>query len=221
MPSAASIVARSHPDHVIGIDNHLPWHLRTDMKHFRERTSGHAIIMGRRTFDSIGKPLPGRLNIVLSREEITEGDNLKWAPDVSTALLMSDVYSICKLKKRFYVIGGERIYSEFLDYINEVWLTEVFCGRLNGDAKFDYKFDSTEWRTILEREFIQSEYDDHPFRISLLVRRKPIHRQRFIDDFRNSETDVIAKLEEWQSAYGASEEFREGDLEQLTLFPEG
>eukprot|EP01035_Chromulina_nebulosa_P065198 gene65198-89207_t len=69
MPSIASVVARSYPDHIIRIDNSLPWHLKTDLRLFKQRTQGHAVIMGRKTFESIGKPLPNRTNIILSRSE--------------------------------------------------------------------------------------------------------------------------------------------------------
>ncbi len=176
MPSATSIVARSAEDHIIGIENRLPWHLGTDLKLFKEQTSEHAIIMGRKTYESIGRPLPKRLNIVLSRSFIQEQSNLLWASSVETALLLADVYSICNFKKEFFVIGGENVYSLFDRYINRVILTEVNCGRINGDAKFDREFDSREWNLLKERCYHRGEVDDFDFSVKFFARLKPFHR---------------------------------------------
>jgi dihydrofolate reductase len=170
------LVARSYPDQIIGIENALPWHLGTDLKHFKHRTQGHAIIMGRKTFESIGRPLPNRQNIILSRRPVTDSDNVKWAPNPETALLLADQYSIINLKKDFFVIGGEEIYNLFDKYINVIFLTDVFSGLINGDAKFERNFDKREWWYRYEKEFPKSEIDDFPFRISCIVRRKPFHR---------------------------------------------
>lgn len=220
MPSATSIVARSFPDHVIGVENRLPWHLRTDLKLFKKRTEGHAIIMGRKTFESLGKPLKNRVNIVVSRTPVEDYDNVKWAVDPSTALLLADAYSIYFRKREFFIIGGENIYELFFNIINEVWLTEVFCGRLNGDAKFDASFDSAEWKYRSERDFPKSEGDDWPFRISWLVRRKKEHRERSKDDFLKVDVDVMARLDEWAAEIEAVERAHEQltEAEQLALF---
>ena len=220
MPSATSIVARSYPDNVIGKDNALPWHLRTDLSLFRKRTVNHAVIMGRRTYDSLPRrPLPKRLNIVLSRDPIEETDNLKWARDIRTALLIADIYSICNMKKEFFVIGGETIYSQFEDVLNKVWLTQVFTGRINGDAKFEYEFDSADWWTPYEHEFQPSDGDDYPFRISCFIRRKPRHRQRFIEDFRGSDSGVIEMLDDWLAKFEEAPIEEEPTPEQLSLLP--
>ena len=186
MPSAVSVVARSYPDRIIGVENRLPWHLGTDLKHFKALTQDHVIIMGRKTFESLGRPLPNRINIVLSREKIEDRANLFWVQNPETALLLADFHSICKGKKQFFVIGGEGIYSLFNKYINKVFLTDVNSGPINGDAKFDYDFPNSEWYYKFEREFQKSEIDDYSFRISYIVRRKPEHRKRMISEFRET-----------------------------------
>ncbi|CAN7377121.1 dihydrofolate reductase [Devosia sp. LjRoot3] len=219
MPSATSIVARSYPDHVIGIENRLPWRLRTDLALFKSRTVGHAIIMGRRTFESLGRPLPGRLNIVLSREPFPEQSNVQWARDVSTALLMADIYAICNLQRQFFVIGGERIYREFSDVINRVWLTEVFSGRINGDAKFDFEFSLNDWWSHSERDYPATDQDEYPFRITCWVRRKPQHRERFVDEFRSSDSEVLSKLNDWLALQTSNPMEDAVEQEQLSLFP--
>ncbi|MGH0228190.1 dihydrofolate reductase [Sinorhizobium meliloti] len=193
MPSAVSVVARSYPDRIIGIDNQLPWHLGTDLKNFKSLTQGHAIIMGRKTFESLGRPLPNRVNIVLSRDDVADSQNVKWARDPETALLLADFYSICMDRKQFFVIGGERIYSIFDKYINKIFLTDVFSGPINGDAKFDFDFPPEEWYYKYEKEFPRSEIDDFPFRISYIVRRRQVHRERMMTEFmhRDSQFESI------------------------------
>jgi|APThiThiocy_cv2_1041547.scaffolds.fasta_scaffold00057_237 dihydrofolate reductase len=215
MPSATSVVARSWPDHVIGIENKLPWHLGTDLRHFRKRTEGHAIIMGRKTYESIGRPLPRRENIVLSRENIGSGVGIKWAQNVETALLLADIFSICNFKKQFFVIGGERIYEVFRNYINKVYLTEVFT-RVNGDAKFDWEFPRDKWRYYKEREFSKSEIDDHPFRITTLVRLRPQHRYETTDRLMKADPHIAAFLDRYAEMI-ESAETHTVEEEQLSL----
>lgn len=186
MPSAASIVARSYPDKIIGIDNQLPWHLKTDLQLFKSRTQDHAVIMGRKTFESIGRPLPNRVNIILSRSRPDFFDvypSLHWASDPETALYVADVYSIINNKKEFFIIGGEQIYKLFNKFMNRVFVTDVFCGNINGDAKFDVEFDGragkrSEWIVKREDEFSKSDVDQYPFRITEYRRRLPLHRYR-------------------------------------------
>ena len=218
MPSATSLVARSYPDKIIGVDNALPWHLGTDLKHFRLRSQGHAIIMGRKTYESIGRPLPKRLNIILSRNEIELSDNVKWAPNPETALLFADQYSILNLKKEFFVIGGENIYNIIFKYINKIFLTEVFCGKINGDAKFDYDFDIKEWWYHSEREFPNSNRDDYPFRITCLIRRKPVHRFQTKEWFMNRHVDIQFDWDRYVEQVASSPSDIEQVENQMHLF---
>lgn len=216
MPSAVSIVARSYPDRIIGIENRLPWHLGTDLKNFKALTQGHAIIMGRKTFESLGRPLPNRVNIVLSRSSIEDTEKVKWARDPETALLLADFYSICMGKNQFFVIGGENIYDIFDKYINKIFLTDVNSGPINGDAKFDFDLDSSEWYYKYEREFPRSPIDDFSFRISYLVRRKPEHRQRMITEFKTRNPLFEGNWDRLQRLH-SSEREREIEAEQLSF----
>lgn len=202
VPSASYIVARSFPDRIIGVENALPWHLRTDMQHFKQRTSNHVILMGRKTFESLGRPLPNRVNVVLSRTAIADTENLVWAQSPETALLLAEAYTICKSLPEFFIIGGENIYNLFFPYVNEAWVTDVFTGPINGDAKFDFNFPVEEWRTKEEMEFPSSEHDDWPFRISHFIRIKKLHRQRMRDEFMKVDIDVMRHLDDWQERFG-------------------
>lgn len=215
MPSATSVVARSWPDHIIGVENRLPWHLGTDLRLFRKRTEGHAIIMGRKTFESIGRPLPKRENIVLSRSPIDDAKGVKWANSIETALLFADVFSICNFKKQFFIIGGENIYSSFKEFINKVYLTEIFA-RINGDAKFDWDFPQVEWRYYKEREFPKSENDDYPFRVTTLLRKKPFHRYKTVERLMREDPKIAEFLDHFSNMIETTE-IHTAEEEQLVL----
>ncbi|MGO7584976.1 dihydrofolate reductase [Rhizobium ruizarguesonis] len=215
MPAAVSVVARSYPDRIIGVENRLPWHLGTDLKHFKELTQGHVIIMGRKTFESLGRPLPNRVNIVLSRDKVEDRPNVVWANNPETALLLADFYSICKANKQFFVIGGENIYNLFQDVINKIFVTEVNSGPINGDAKFDFDFPNSEWYYKYEREFPKSDKDDFSFRISYIVRRKGEHRRRMINEFR--ERNKLFEGNWDQFAVEAAISSQEKEIEQKQL----
>nr|WP_254007654.1 dihydrofolate reductase [Rhizobium sp. L1K21] len=222
MPSVASIVARSYPDKIIGIENTLPWHLRTDLQLFKKRTQGHAVIMGRKTFESIGQPLPKRTNIILSRAEpnyLTEFPELRWAPNPETALLLADIDSIISGKMEFFVIGGDQIYQIFEGRINRIFVTDVFCGHINGDAKFETDFDAktkgkkSEWWIKSEEDFPRSDFDDFPFRVTEYRRRVPFHRYRVKEELMGREPTLDAFWEQYQFRLEA-----EVSEEQLPLF---
>ncbi|HEV7981980.1 MAG TPA: dihydrofolate reductase [Xanthobacteraceae bacterium] len=184
LPSISYIVARSWPDSIIGRKNELPWHLRTDLQRFKAFTSGHAIIMGRKTHLSIGRPLPGRVNIVLTRNSEVDARNsfwhrdetmLLWAENLESALFFADVMSIAKEKSDFFVIGGAEMYRIFRALFNKVYLTEVLTNdalrREADDAVFEYKFDSRRWKTIEKTDVPAGPNDDFPSTFAILERR--------------------------------------------------
>lgn len=185
MPSVSFIVARSHPGHVIGCENKLPWHLKTDMKRFRELTLGHVVIMGRKTLESIGHALPNRKNIVLSKERRSSEDGVEWVSTAEDAMLLADLHSICMGQDTYFVIGGGEIYKTFYnkDLYNRVYLTEVFHDFPSGDSFFPYSFDKRKWSLVEELDFRASETDQYPFRFVTLDKRSKTVRTRFISDF--------------------------------------
>lgn len=194
LASVSSIVARSYPGKFIGIDNQLPWHLPTDLKHFKSTTNGKPIIMGRKTFESIGRPLPNRYNIVLSRIREEDRKNLIWANSLESALYFADVYAICNKIDEIFIIGGSQMYSLFDKFVNKIYLTEVYSGLINGDAKFEFDFPIDKWKTKSEVEFPATETDQYPFRISVLRKRLPHLRNEFLDDF----LDPSGEKKEWR-----------------------
>jgi dihydrofolate reductase len=189
MPSMTYIVARSVPEHAIGVENCLPWRLKTDMNFFRATTHGHAVIMGRRTLESIGKPLAGRLNIVLTRQAsdaalIFRGyNNLAFVSSREEALFAADIFSILQQKKSFFIIGGDQIYDLFVDLFYKIYLTEVFTLVPNADAFFKKKFDMRSWSRVVKKLYEQSEFDQFPFQIQVLERKRKTIRSRMISEF--------------------------------------
>lgn len=117
MPRLVAIVAMS-ANRVIGREGKLPWHYPEDLKFFKRTTFGHPILMGRATFDSIGKPLPGRQNIVLSR-------NMAPREGVTVIRDASELPQVCDAAETVFVIGGARVFEELLPHCGALYLTYI------------------------------------------------------------------------------------------------
>lgn len=139
MNKLAIIVAISE-NNAIGKNNQLLWHLPADLKHFKEITTGNTIIMGRKTFDSIGKPLPNRRSIVISR-------NINLViPGVETVTSLENAIELCKHDKEAFIIGGAEIYQQALPYATHIYLTLVHQ-EYEADAFFP-TIDPSEWKEV-------------------------------------------------------------------------
>jgi dihydrofolate reductase len=192
MPSISFIVARSYPGNVIGYKNALPWHLGSDLKRFREITTGHVIIMGLNTHVSISTTLPKRINIVLTQSRMISNTSaidvdaetqLIFTNTLEETLFAADIISICRGKNDIFVIGGQNMFELFRKFVNKVYLTQVSAD-VKGDAFFDMKFEPKEWRTIEEIPVTKSEgTDDYNYLFSILSRRERKNRYAFVKDF--------------------------------------
>lgn len=112
------IVAHDH-NHVIGYENGMPWHLPGDLQYFKEKTMGKPMIMGRKTFESIGRPLPGRRNIVVTRDANYRADGIETATSIEEALaLAGDVPEIM-------IIGGEQIFRLSMELTDRIYITKI------------------------------------------------------------------------------------------------
>ena len=128
------IVAMS-ANNVIGVANQLPWHLPEDLKHFKKHTINKPIIMGRNTFDSIGRALPERDNIVLSRTQQLSHDQIFLANNKSDALRMAEDFAKSRGSEEIMIVGGEQIYRMFFDDVSRIYVTLVDL-IIDGDAFF-------------------------------------------------------------------------------------
>lgn len=134
------LVAAVAANGVIGHAGGMPWHLPADLRHFRALTMGHAVLMGRRTFDAIGKPLPGRRNIVLT-------GNREWErAGVTVVRTVEEAFPLCAAGSPLMVIGGGTVYRATLPYATTLEITEI-AATPEGDTFFP-PFDRTRWEEI-------------------------------------------------------------------------
>ena len=142
-----SMIVAMSANNVIGVANQLPWHLPEDLKHFKKHTINKPIIMGRNTFDSIGRALPERDNIVLSRTQQLSHDQIFLANNKSDALRMAEDFAKSRGSEEIMIVGGEQIYRMFFDDVSRIYVTLVDL-IIDGDAFFpviDYKL----WTCLL------------------------------------------------------------------------
>src|SRR5437763_776929 len=133
-----SIIAIVAANGVIGRDNAMPWHMSTDLKRFKALTMGHHLIMGRKTFASIGRPLPGRTTIVVTRQDDFRADDAVAAPSIDRAL------DIARGDAEVFIAGGAEIYEQMIHRADRMYLTRVHAD-VEGDAFFPDFDDVTEW----------------------------------------------------------------------------
>ena len=146
-----SLIAALAKNRVIGIENRLPWRLPEDLAHFKALTLGHPIVMGRKTFESLGRPLPGRRNIVITRNPDYRPPGCETAPSIPAAI------DLCEEAQEIFFIGGAELYKQVLPLVDRMYLTEVQI-EAQGDAWFP-EFDRGLFAEI-SREFHMGEKGD-------------------------------------------------------------
>jgi dihydrofolate reductase len=157
MPKHFKAIAAMSQNQVIGRDNRLPWHLPEELKWFKRTTTGHVLIMGRKTFESIGKPLPNRRTIILSRTGFSF-PGLETVKDISQIEIQND-------PREFFIIGGAQIFAETLPLCSDLYLT-IVKRSVEGDClfpPFEKNFEQVE--RVLEN----SEFDIFHYRNKLLA----------------------------------------------------
>ncbi len=160
-----AIIVAAAENGVIGRGNALPWHLPRDLQHFKRLTLGKPIVMGRKTYESIGRPLPGRTNIVISRQPGYAPDGVRVVASLPAALALAQDVALIDGVDELMVIGGEQIYRESLPLADRLYLTEVHA-EVEGDAHFPLQ-SVRNWRE-LDRER-HSAGDGNPFDYSFVV----------------------------------------------------
>ena len=135
-----SLIAAVAENGVIGRDNHLPWHLPNDLKYFRAVTLGHPVILGRKNYESIGRPLPGRENIVLSTDPAYRAPGCRVVPSLEAALALTEK------EPEVFIIGGATLYRQALPLVQRLYLTRVHA-QVEGDVFFP-EWDPSQWREL-------------------------------------------------------------------------
>jgi len=154
-----SLVVAASKNNVIGRNGGLPWHLPADLRHFKRLTSGEPVGMGRRTFESLGRPLPDRRNIVMTRDPGYAAEGCDVVSSVDEALdLVADADEVM-------VIGGGQVYRDFLPRADRIYLTRVQA-EVEGDTYF-FDIDRTRWRLVSSEHHDADE--EHEYAFDLMV----------------------------------------------------
>lgn len=162
------LVAAHARNGVIGRDGDMPWRLPSDLKHFKAATLGTPVIMGRKTYLSIGRPLPGRANIIVSRSGFS-AEGVETVDSLDKALELASIHAEKSGASQISVIGGGQIYALAIDRADELNLTEVDA-EIEGDTLFP-AIDSSLWIKTSLSEPVKSEKDSHSVRFAVWQRR--------------------------------------------------
>lgn len=160
-----AIIVAQAKNRVIGVNNKLPWHLPEDLRYFKQVTMGKPIIMGRNTYESIGRPLPGRTNIVISRQESYAPKGVKVVSSLDAAIELAESVAMIDGASEAMVIGGGQIYAQALDKADRLYLTEVDA-EIEGDAWFP-EFVRDDWKEVGREDF--SAEGPNPYNYSFIV----------------------------------------------------
>ncbi|TAE17965.1 MAG: dihydrofolate reductase [Bacteroidetes bacterium] len=152
-----SLLVASAQNDVIGIENRLPWHLSEDLKRFRALTTGHTVLMGRKTFESIGKALPKRRNMVLSRQNSTIAIDVEIFENLTSAIESAKMQGETEL----FIIGGGNIYAQAWAYATRLYWTRVQAS-IAGDTTFSPP-DLQGWQCKSQETFEADEKNEYPF----------------------------------------------------------
>lgn len=144
-----SFIVAASENNAIGINNELPWRLPEDLKFFKRTTMGKPVIMGRKTYESLGRPLPGRLNVVMSTSEYLQlPEGVVQAESVSEAIAVAEG----EKKDEVFIIGGGKVFAESMHLADRLYITRVHTVISNADAFFP-EIDHTHWKLVW--------YEDH------------------------------------------------------------
>ena len=157
-----SLIVAMTKNRVIGKDNQMPWHLPADLAWFRQNTTGKPVIMGRKTFESIGRPLPKRTNIVLSRQPF-EHDGVIWKDSLESAV------DFVRDSKEIMLIGGGQLFNEYLSQADRLYLTEIQT-ELDGDTFFP-SINWDEWHIEFEQYRPADAQNPYDCRFLILTRK--------------------------------------------------
>jgi len=168
MGAKIAMIVAMDENGVIGREGALPWRLSSDLKLFKRLTMGKPLIMGRKTFQSIGRPLEGRDNIVISRNRNFAPGSVDVAPNPEAALWLARGFARARGVDEIMVIGGADIFEAFLPQTSRIYLTRVHAN-LVGDAHFP-SLPPEEWRTTLSQHYGAGARDEYDFTFTILDR---------------------------------------------------
>ena len=158
-----AIIVATDLNGLIGKDNDLPWRLSADLRYFRQITMGKPIIMGRRTHESIGRPLPGRENIIITSDQGYQAEGCTVMHSLQSAL------QHCEQYQEVMIMGGASLYQQCLPLADKIYLTQVDA-ELSGDTWFP-EWDKTQWQCISQQDHPADENNDYPYSFMVYERK--------------------------------------------------
>ncbi len=164
----ALIVAISK-NYVIGKDNQLIWNLSADLKHFRKTTKGHVVVMGRKTYESIGRPLPKRVNIVVTRDKDYKAEGCEIVHSLREAVETPDRASLQDNNKKIFIIGGGNIYKQSMEMVDTLYITHVHT-EIDGDAFFP-EIDMNVWKEVEREDYKADEENEYDYSFVVYKRK--------------------------------------------------
>lgn len=151
-----SIIAAVSDNNVIGRSNRIPWHLSTDLKRLKSLTMGHHMLMGRKTFESLDGPLPGRTIVVITHDPAFKPNGVLTAPSLERAI------DLASLDEEIFIAGGAQIYEQSIHRADRMYLTRVHV-EMDGDAFFPEFDDVTEWNLVDSEHCEADEKNEYPY----------------------------------------------------------
>ncbi|MGN7819416.1 dihydrofolate reductase [Chitinophaga varians] len=161
-----SIIVAASENNVIGINNQLPWRLSTDLKYFKSTTLGKPIVMGRKTFESLGKPLPGRPNIVITRQTDFRPEGVYVEASIDEAIAKAKTFE----GEELFITGGSQIFEQAWHLVERIYLTRVYAV-VPGDAFFP-AIHGSEWTLVRDERHEADEKNDHAFSFQVWERNQ-------------------------------------------------
>lgn len=168
MALLSMIVAMAN-NQAIGKNNQLLWHLPEDLRYFKRITMGKPMIMGRKTFESIGRPLPGRLNIVVTRQQDWQHEGVKVVHSIDDAMQLANAQALIDGVDEIMLIGGAELYQTALSSADKLYLTRVDAD-IDGDAFFP-EINAMEWQEISREPFVASDNNPYDYAFCVLVKK--------------------------------------------------
>ncbi|WDR05357.1 dihydrofolate reductase [Devosia rhodophyticola] len=166
-----SLIAAVAENRVIGADQAMPWHIPSDFGYFKRTTLGKPIIMGRKQFETVGKPLPGRVNIVVTRQVGYQPDGVIVINDLGAAIEHAKTIAVADKADEVMIIGGGEIYAQAMEQADRLYISHVDL-HPQGDVLFP-RIDPREWVVVDVPEIQPSEKDSAVYRVKVYERRSP------------------------------------------------
>jgi len=160
-----SLIAAMGKNRTIGKNGKLPWNMPSDLKYFRDKTKGKTVVMGRKTYDSIGRPMPDRTNIIITRDQDYKTEGCIVVHSVEEAIKEAEKINA---NQELMIIGGSQIYKEFLSKANRIYLT-IIEGEFEGDTFFP-EYDVTQWKEVSYEEHERDAENPYNYRFVVLER---------------------------------------------------